>query len=116
MRSGSSELAENGQVERAFSKKTLVASGFMRILRKRPGVQLWYLKRLVWLEKNSQNLHFESVTGVSLEKMLLVFFGTFAVSKKGSNLPIYDPTEFFKQTVFNEDEIKQITKLCPNFF
>ena len=44
----------SGLVKHAFSKKTLVESRVMQILKGKPGAQLWYLRRLVELEANDK--------------------------------------------------------------
>ena len=46
--------SEQGEVRRAFSKKTLVESKMMAQLRNYPGAQFWYLKRLIDLEADDK--------------------------------------------------------------
>ena len=44
----------SGEVKLAFSKKTLIESKMMQELKNFPGVQFWYLKRLVHLERSNK--------------------------------------------------------------
>lgn len=45
---------KSGDVRLAFSKKTLIESQMMQNLKDWPGVQFWYLKRLIYLENQGK--------------------------------------------------------------
>ena len=66
-----------------------------------------------WIEKNGPNLSFENLTGISLEAVIYVIWGTY--SQGGiRGYPVYDPKFFFSKTSYDLEKVLKVTSFIDN--